>query len=130
MTTDTKFDEMALQVAEEECTANYGLLSFNASTFISAARRIRDELQKGAEPVGEVTDMKYNGVRFYGNPHSGRPEGYLDRGTKLYTRANLPPAEKEELERLRNKSNYWAETAKHHTQELTQLRAELATKKD
>lgn len=43
------------------------------------------EQMENAEPVAEVLDMKYDQVRFFGNPIEGRPCGYLKKGMKLYT---------------------------------------------
>lgn len=71
----------------------------NSETVIRFTRRIRDELAKGAEPVGYFALSPADpdaGLRAIWEEVEG-PE----YGEPLYHRPNLPPEEQEELERLR-----------------------------
>lgn len=133
MTNET-FEQMASRVWDEEVN-KYVEVSF----YLRYATRIKAALEGASEPVGWVGE--------FGDAHwSGSKEGFPKAGTKLYTRANLPPAEqeekvvydkqhrtllplpvKEELERLRGQNARLVKEGGELIVEIEDIREELTT---
>lgn len=124
MTTDTKFDEIALEIrrqCEREIDTHKSVVIDRRPCVVEiddaerllmvdalVARRIRDELQKDAVPVA-WKDTMHTSHPNGDEEHEPLLLGYegwekLPDGTDLFTHANLPPQERKELERLREEA--------------------------
>lgn len=80
--------KQALEVLEDLASDPPGVRALHPHAVVITALRAAIEQAEKAEPVGEVRDMKYGAVRFYGKPTERK---YLPDGTKLYTLPPQPP---------------------------------------
>lgn len=80
--------KQALEALESFAAEPPGKRVLHPEAVVITALRDAIEQMERAEPVGEVRDMKYGFVRFYGKPTERK---YLPEGTKLYTHPPQSP---------------------------------------